>query len=225
MNQIIFHGHACVELKTVHANLLIDPFLTGNPMADVGPEDVNPDYIIVTHAHSDHLGDTEMIAKRTNAKVISNFEIVSFLQSKGINGHPLHIGGSYHFPFGSVKLTIAHHGSTSDEAGTLGVAAGVLVKTDGKTLYHAGDTGLFYDMKLIGEMNKINVALLPIGGNFTMNIDDAVKAAELLKPEVVIPIHYNTFDVIKADPREFAKKLSKKNVKTVILEPGENFSF
>ena len=161
--------------------------------------------------------------------VISNFEIVTYCQQNGLeNAHPMHIGGSHEFPFGKVKFTIAHHGScftTDDEIIYLGNPMGVLLMAEGKTLYHAGDTGLFLDMKLIGEMHKIDTALLPIGDNFTMGIDDAVKAAEFLDARVTIPMHYNTFDLINADPNLYISRLKEIGRQAHILNVGDSYRF
>lgn len=222
--KITFWGHACFLVETGAQKIVIDPFLTGNPLAQVKPEEVACDYIIVTHGHGDHLGDTIDIAKRNNAVVISNFEIATFCGNQGCQAHPLHIGGGHDFPFGRVKLTIAHHGSAFVDNGQiiyLGNPAGVILQTEGKTLYHAGDTALFYDMKLIGEMYDLDVALLPIGDNFTMGIDDAVKAVEFLQPHLTIPMHYKTFDLIDVDPEGFATKVQAIGQKTKILAVGE----
>ena len=202
---------------------MIDPFLSGNPLADVKPDDVKAQWIIISHGHGDHWGDTPAIAKKNDATVITNFELANYAESKGLKAHPLHIGGGHDFPFGRVKLTIAHHGSTLEEHDYGGNPAGILLNIDGKTIYHAGDTGLFMDMKLIGEMDEIDLALLPIGDNFTMGPTDAAKAVEFLKPKVVIPMHYNTFDVIQQDPKKFKEMVEKKNFKCEILEPGGTY--
>ncbi len=223
--KITFWGHAAFLIENGNHRVVIDPFLTGNPVARVKPEEVECDYIIVTHGHGDHLGDTISIAKKNNAVVIANFEVATYCGNHGCQAHPLHIGGSHEFPFGRVKLTIAHHGSGLTEGNNiiyLGNPAGVLLTMDGTTLYHAGDTALFYDMKLIGEMNRIDVALLPIGDNFTMGIDDAVKAVEFLQPELTIPMHYKTFDLIDVDPNEFVRKVEQMGRKARILEIGES---
>lgn len=225
MPKLTFLGHSGYLLEGSKATLVIDPFLNGNPLAKHKPSDIRADYVILTHGHGDHLGDGIEIAKNNNATVIANFELASYCQSKGVQAHPMHIGGGFNFPFGRVKLTIAHHGSVTPDGAYAGNPAGVLVTMDGKTFYHAGDTGLFYDMKLIGEINNIHVAVLPIGDNFTMGIDDAVIATEFLQPELVIPMHYKTFDVIEADPAEFVKKVSAKGFKAKILEVGETFEF
>jgi L-ascorbate metabolism protein UlaG (beta-lactamase superfamily) len=219
---LTYHSHACFSITVGDTHLLIDPFLDGNPLADVGPEEVKADYILVSHGHGDHVGDTVRIAKRTGAMTISNFEIQNWLQGQGVeNAHPLHIGGGYDFPFGRVKLTIAHHGSALPDGSYGGNPAGFLLTLEGKRIYHACDTGLFYDMKLIGE-GGLDVAILPIGDNFTMGPDDALRAVELLAPKIVIPIHYDTFDVIKQDPGAFAARVeAETTAKCVILEPGD----
>ena len=218
-----YHGHSCWEVENDGQRVLIDPFLTGNELADVGPEAFDKvDGIIVTHGHGDHIGDTADIAKRTGALIVSNFEISNFFAAKGLKTHPLHLGGGRQFPFGHVKLTIAHHGSSGPNGEYLGNPAGVVLTVGGKKIYHAGDTAIFLDMKLIGEMyGPLDVALLPVGDNFTMSIDDAVKATELLGAKMNTPMHYNTFPPIQADPKEFQKKVESKGRKAVVIAPGE----
>jgi L-ascorbate metabolism protein UlaG (beta-lactamase superfamily) len=201
--------------------ILIDPFLDDNPNAPISSDEVPADYIILTHAHGDHLGDSFKIAERTNATFICVNELAEYCASKGFKAHNMHIGGAFNFDFGRVKFTIAHHGSVTPDNVYGGVAAGVLITIDGKTIYHAGDTGLFYDMKLIGEMNDIDYLIVPIGDNFTMGIDDAVKAVEFVNPKFAIPMHYNTFPIIEADPFEFKNKVEKSGKKSIVLEFGQ----
>jgi L-ascorbate metabolism protein UlaG (beta-lactamase superfamily) len=222
--ELTYHSHACFSIAVDGTQLLIDPFLTGNDLADVAADEVAADFILVSHGHGDHVGDTVEIAERTGAMVISNFEIQNWMLAQGVeSSHPLHIGGGRDFPFGRVKLTIAHHGSALPDGSYGGNPAGFLLTLEGKKIYHACDTGLFYDMKLIGE-EGLDVAILPIGDNFTMGPDDALRAVKLLEPKVVIPIHYDTFDVIAQDPQAFAARVeAETEAQCVILQPGEKY--
>ncbi len=223
MLKVTFYGHSCVYVTDGRYKIIIDPFLTNNPQAPVKAADIDVDYILATHGHGDHLGDAIEISRRTNATIIAPNELANWVSQRGALAHNMHIGGGYDFEFGRVKLTIAHHGSSAGETGLeyTGNPCGFVVTIGGKTIYHAGDTGLFLDMKLIGELDKIDLMFVPIGDNFTMGVDDAVKAVEFVKPGVVVPIHYNTWDIIKADPEAFRKKLDGKGVKVKILKPGE----
>lgn len=222
--ELTYHSHACFSITVGDTCLLIDPFLTGNDLADVSADEVDADYILVSHGHDDHVGDTVEIAKRTGALTISNFEIHNWLLAQGVEkAHPLHIGGGYDFPFGRVKLTCAHHGSGLPDGSYGGNPAGFLLTLEGKRIYHACDTGLFYDMKLIGE-EGLDVAILPIGDNFTMGPGDALRAVKLLGPKVVMPIHYDTFDVIKQDPYAFAARVeAETSTECVVLKPGDSY--
>jgi len=204
--------------------ILIDPFLDDNPTAPVSSADVAADFIILTHAHGDHVGDAFKIAARTNPLFICVNELANYVIGKGFRAHNMHIGGSHNFPFGRLKFTIAHHGSMTPDNTYAGEPAGVILTIDGKSLYHTGDTGLFYDMKLIGEMTPLDYMLLPIGDNFTMGIGDAVKAVELAAPGVAIPMHYNTFPVISADPEEFKKQVAAIGKKAVVMGYGEEMA-
>lgn len=213
--ELTYHGHSIVKIRTADTTILIDPFINGNGLTDLKVENEKPDVILLTHGHNDHVGDTIELAKSNNALVVAPNELAVYLGKQGLNVHPMGIGGAYEFPFGKVKYTLAFHGSvyeTENEVINAGNPGGILFTAEGKTIYHAGDTALFGDMKLIGERNDIDVAFLPIGDNFTMGPDDAAYAVELLQPKTVVPIHYNTFPVIKQDPNAFAELVKASKV-------------
>ncbi len=217
-----YFSHSAFQITTNDGKvILIDPYLDDNPTSPVKSDEVNADFIVLTHAHGDHIGDAFKIAERTKALIISVNELADYVASKGFKAHNMHIGGAHNFEFGRVKLTIAHHGSITPDGHYGGEPAGVVLSIDGKNIYHTGDTGLFLDMKLIGELNPIDYMLVPIGDNFTMGIDDAVKAVEFVNPKVAIPMHYDTFPVIKADPNEFKKKVEALGKKALVMEYGQ----
>ncbi|RAK21249.1 L-ascorbate metabolism protein UlaG (beta-lactamase superfamily) [Anoxybacillus vitaminiphilus] len=222
--KLTYHGHSVVKIETGGKTIFIDPFITGNGATDLKAEDVKVDVILLTHGHNDHVGDTVDLALRNNALVVAPYELATYLSWQGVHAHPMHIGGAHQFEFGKVKLTQAFHGSSYvDENKQIiytGMPCGILFSAEGKTIYHAGDTALFSDMKLIGERNQIDVAFLPIGDNFTMGPEDAALAAEWLQAKMVVPIHYNTFPVIEQDPEKFVAMLNEGIGK--ILKAGES---
>ena len=221
--KVTWYSHACFLLETDQAKLLTDPFISDNPLAPVKADQVQPDYILVSHGHGDHVGDAIPIAQRTKATVISNYEIQNWMVGQGVeNVHPQHIGGGFDYPWGRVKLTIAQHGSGLPDGSYGGNPCGFLFYIQNKKIYHACDTGLFYDMKLIGE-EGIDLAILPIGDNFTMGPDDALRAVKLIEPKQVIPIHYNTFDIIKQDPNAWARRVEKEtSAEVTVMMPGDS---
>jgi len=217
-------GHAALHLESDGKNVLIDPFLTGNPAAAVKPGELPADFILVSHGHGDHVGDTIDIAKRTGATVVANYEISEWLQQpkQGLKKvHGQQHGGGFKHPFGRVKLTLAFHGSMLPDGSNGGNPCGFLITfNDGLRVYDAADTGLFGDMKLIGE-EGIDLAILPIGDNYTMGPDDALRAVKLLQAKKVLPIHYNTWPVIAQDGEAWAKRVSQEtSTQPVILKPG-----
>lgn len=220
--KIIYHGHSFVQLENNKYSILIDPFVTGNPTSITSADNLKCDYIVLTHGHGDHISDAITIAQKYKATIISSFEVANYAGKHNVNAHPMGIGGGYNFPFGRIKLTIAHHSSSFPDGTYAGNPTGAIITIEGKTIYHAGDTGLFYDMKLIGDMHKIDVAFLPIGDNFTMGIDDAVKAAEYINAGITIPMHYSTFDIIKANPEDYKKKVESIGKKCSIINIGES---
>lgn len=211
-------GHSCFLISSNDAHLLFDPFLSDNPKATKKPEDVKPTHILVSHAHDDHIGDTVEIAKRSRAKVYSTFEIAEELEKCQIKSVAGNIGGTVYTEFGSIKFFNAVH--SSGICG--GAACGFIVTIEDKNIYFAGDTALFYDMKLLLDEN-IHLAFLPIGDVFTMGIEDAVKAVEIIQPKIVIPMHYNTFPAIEKDPKQFKEYVEiKTKTDVVILPPGKS---
>jgi L-ascorbate metabolism protein UlaG (beta-lactamase superfamily) len=222
--KLTWFGHASFGLQVGDQYILIDPFLKGNPAASVDPGDLEADFILVSHGHGDHVGDAVSIAKRTGATVISNAEIAGWFSKQGVTAHAQHIGGGYTYPFGYLKLTLALHGSGLPDGSNGGNPAGFLLTTpEGKKLYFACDTGLFGDMRLIGE-EGIDLAALPIGDNYTMGPDDALRAVKMIKPKHVIPIHYNTFDLIAQDPVAWAERVRQEtSTEPHVLQPGDDF--
>lgn len=222
--KITFLGHSAVLVEHKDFKALIDPFLKGNPQYKPKKKHIEGvTHIFITHGHGDHIGDAIEIAKNNNATIISNAEITNIIKmdNQEIKVHAMHIGGRFEFSFGKVKMTPAVHGSSYFKNGNFydaGNPGGFVIEIDGKSLYHAGDTGLTYDMKIL-ELEEIDVAFLPIGGNYTMDIDDAVRAVHFIKPKITVPMHYNTFGLIQADPNYFEAKLPDYVVK--ILESGE----
>jgi L-ascorbate metabolism protein UlaG (beta-lactamase superfamily) len=222
--RVCWLGHACLLLESDGKRVLIDPFLTGNPAAATTADKVPADCILVSHGHGDHVGDTIDIAKRTGADVVANYEISEWLQKKGLKKvYGQQHGGGHMYPFGRVKLTLAFHGSVLPDGTYGGNPCGFLITfKDGKKVYDAADTGLFGDMSLIGD-EGIDLACLPIGDNYTMGPDDAVRAVKLLRPRKVIPIHYNTWDLIAQDAAAWADRVRREtSTQTVVaLKPGE----
>ncbi|MFC1543872.1 metal-dependent hydrolase [Gemmatimonadota bacterium] len=228
MIKATWHGHGCYAFEFGDTRVIIDPFLSDSPTADIGPDDVEADYILLTHGHSDHFGDTVAIGERTGATVVAPNELAVYCGSKGLTVHPMYIGGGWDFPFGRVELTIAHHGSAlvGDDGIPiyLGNPCGFLINSEGKTIYFAGDTGLFLDMKLIGDRNRIDLAILPTGDNFTMGVEAAITAAQYVKPKVAIPMHFGTWPLIDTDPNEFVSGVEKLGIKGVLLEIGGSYT-
>lgn len=223
--KLTWYGHATLGVETAGHTLLIDPFFTGNPSATMTADQANAQFILVTHGHNDHLGDTIEIAKRTGALVISNAEIAGWLRRQGVEAHGQHIGGGHLHPFGYLKLTFAVHGSMLPDNTYGGNPCGfLLTSTSGEKAYFAGDTGLFGDMRLIGE-EDLDLAVIPIGDNYTMGPDDALRAVTLLKPRTVVPIHFGTWDLIQQDADAWANKVTATTRAIVrILKPGESLN-
>jgi L-ascorbate metabolism protein UlaG (beta-lactamase superfamily) len=225
-SRLTWHGHATLGLETGGYKLVIDPFFDGNPAASLAPKAVEADYILISHGHDDHVGDAVAIAKRTGATVISNFEITEWFAKQGVEKtHGQHLGGGHKHPFGYLKLTLALHGSMLPDGSNGGNPCGFLLTTnDGKKLYFAQDTGLFGDMKLIGE-EGLDLAVIPIGDNYTMGPVDALRAVKLLEPKIVVPIHYNTWDLLAQDADAWAERVHRETkTNAVILKPGECIS-
>jgi L-ascorbate metabolism protein UlaG (beta-lactamase superfamily) len=228
MARLTWHGHSTFTLVTESGRrIMFDPFLDDNPKSDICAADVTElDYILCSHGHFDHFQDAIGLAKRTGATVVGTFELVSFAQSKGVqNVHGMNVGGAHRFDFGSVKLTPALHSGTiagDDEGRYTSVAHGFLIDLGGKRLYHAGDTALIMELQLL--KGQVDVALLPIGDNFTMGPADAVRAVEFIEPAVVIPMHYDTWEPIAQDTDAFRASVGGR-AQVVVLKPGEAYEF
>jgi L-ascorbate metabolism protein UlaG (beta-lactamase superfamily) len=226
MNKFIWYGHGTFGLEIDGIKIAVDPFFTSNPAASHKVEQVECAYILVSHGHGDHVEDVEALAKRTGATVIANNEIAGWFGKKGLKTHGQHIGGGHKWPFGYLKLTLAVHGSELPDGSDGGNPVGFLLTTpDGKKIYLACDTGLFGDMALIGE-EGVDLAVLPIGDNFTMGPDDAVRAVKLLKAKQVVPVHYNTWEMLKQDGEAWGTRVEKESkTKAQVLKPGDSLEF
>jgi len=220
--ELTWLGHGSWSIATGGRAVLLDPFLEENPACPVGPDEVEADFILVSHGHSDHMADAVAIARRIGATVIANFEICRWLGAQGIdNTHAMNLGGGYEFPFGRVKMTIAHHSSMLPDGSYGGNPCGFVLSLPEGNVYFACDTGLFSEMEQIGRMG-LALAALPIGDNFTMGPDDALEAVELLQPERVVPVHHNTWKLIAQDVAAWAERVKEKTTaEPIVLEPGE----
>ncbi|KIL41080.1 metal-dependent hydrolase [Gordoniibacillus kamchatkensis] len=222
-----FLGHSCVRITTGGTRLLIDPFLSGNPLAGAKADDLEADYVLLTHAHGDHIADAASIAVRTGATVVATFELAQYMRWQGAKTHEMNLGGSFRFDFGTVQMVPGFHSSgiVNEETKTIvygGMPAGFVLTLEGKRIYHAGDTCLFSDMKLIAAKGAVDLAFLPIGDNYTMGPDDALTAAEWVQAKAVVPLHYNTFPVIRQNAEQFAAALNERGIRGIVLEPGQS---
>ncbi|MEO1031394.1 MAG: metal-dependent hydrolase [Bacteroidota bacterium] len=220
--KITFYGHACLGIQIEDTHILVDPFITGNERASsIDIDSIKADYILVTHAHQDHTLDVEAIAKRTGAVIVSNYEIVMHYQNLGLKGHPMNHGGSWKFDFGKVKYVNAVHTSSFPDGSYGGQPGGFVIQAD-KTLYIAGDTALTYDMKLIGKHYDLDLAVLPIGDNFTMGVDDALIACRFIDCHRILGYHYDTFGYIEIDKPQAVAKFDARLKRLILLDIGES---
>lgn len=226
--KLVYHGHSCVQVMTKSGkSLLIDPFLRGNELAVSKPDDIKTDYILLTHAHTDHLADAEPISRANGAPIVAIFELANYLSWKGLETIEMNMGGTVDLGFARVKMVQAFHSSgilvrEKQQIIYAGMPAGFLIYADGLTVLHAGDTCLYSDMKMIGERNQIDVAFIPIGDHYTMGPEDALQAAEWYNAKVVVPVHYNSFSLIKQDAIHFVTTLAEKGMKGRVMHPGES---
>jgi len=228
--EVIYHGHSCIQLRTSSGqSLVIDPFLRGNELAVVSAEDIHTDYVLLTHAHNDHIADAEAIARSNNAPIVATFELANYMSWKGLQTLEMNIGGTVDLGFAKVTMIQAFHSSgivLPEEQRIIyaGMPAGFIVRAEGKTVLHAGDTCLFGDMKLIGERFNIDLAFLPIGDRFTMGPEDALQAAQWFGAKQVVPVHYDTFAAIQQDAEQFVSALADKGIEGKALRPGDQLA-
>lgn len=222
--EVTYYGHACFAVKVGGYSLLFDPFISPNELAKhIDVNKIACDYVLVSHGHEDHLVDAEQLLKRTDATIISNYEIATWFAGKGIkNYHPMNFGGQWDFNFGKIKFVKAEHSSVLPDGTYGGNPGGFIVKTEQGNFYYAGDTALHYDMKLIGEYEKIDFAVLPIGDNFTMGIEDAIRSSDFIKCNKIIGVHYDTFPYIKIDKLDAIKRFADAGKELILLNIGES---
>jgi len=224
MKTLTYFGHSAFQITLPDVTILVDPFISGNPLApdSLQPDDLHPDVILITHAHGDHWGDTMEIARRSGALLIANFEITSYAQKQGHNNvHPMNTGGSLRFEWGSVTQTYARHSSSFPDGTYGGNPNGYLLHLEKLCIYCAGDTSPFAEMAWLGEDHDIDVALLPIGDCFTMGTAGSIRAARMLKPNMIIPVHYNTFPPIQVDTEAWIQSMVEAGFVTRVLKPGD----
>ena len=224
---ITYYGHSTHQIDLASTSLLFDPFISGNPFCEgvLTPDEVSPDVLLLTHAHGDHYGDTEAIIERVKPLVVAQYDVVTYIQNKTghENIHPMNTGGAWDFDWGRLTNTYARHSSSFPDGSYGGLAGGFILEAEGKTVYNTGDTCRFAEMAWTGEQHNIDLLLLPIGDDFTMGPEEAVEAAKMLKPKLVVPLHYNTFPYIKTDPEAFADAIRREGMEARVLAPGESF--
>jgi len=225
--KLTYYGHSCFTVEVSGKKLLFDPFITPNELAkNIKLEDIQADYILVSHGHGDHVADAVQLAKLTGAKVVSSFEIVSWFGNQGVeNGHPMNLGGTWEFDFGKVKYVNAIHSSVLPDGTYGGNPGGFIVTSGDKSFYFAGDTALTLDMQLIPRFAKLDLAILPVGDNFTMGIDDAIIAADYIQCDKILGVHYDTFGYIKIDHEEAVKKFAGAGKELTLLDVGASMDF
>jgi len=225
--KLTYFGHSAFQLSTSGANILVDPFISGNPLAKgvVRTEDLTPDCILVTHAHGDHWGDTLSIAKRSGAVVVANFEITQYVQKHGHHAiQPLNTGGGWTFTWGRVIQTYARHSSSFPDGSYGGNSNGYIIQADDKCVYALGDTAPFAEMQWIGEEHEVDLALIPIGDCYTMGPQDSLRAIRMIRPAVTVPVHYNTFPLIEVDAARWAESVGRAGFVARVLAPGESIA-